>query len=146
MRTQFIVSCLLTLSVSAITRGQSAEPIPAPIPAAPATRSVAAVDARDVALNYYFYVDFPRQLKALQYEKERAEAELDLIARRVESYRPFRSFGRYAATYTADLSWRVELLAAQHRLECLRDKEADLWRERRAVAAATALGMHAPAR
>jgi hypothetical protein len=90
----------------------------------------------ELAIHEYFYIDFPRQLQLLQNEKQLAEAELDLIARRVESYRPFRSFGRYAATHTVDQSWQIALLAAQQRLECLRNDEADLWRQRRALAAA----------
>ena len=109
-----------------------------PNSATPATRSVAAVDARQLALHQYFYVDFPRQVQALENEIELAEAEYDLIARRVASYRPFRSFGTYAATYTVDQSWQVALLAAGYRLECLRDQQADLWRQRGMVAAAVA--------
>ena len=115
----------------------AAEPIVAePLAAAPATRSAAAVDARQFALQQYFYVDFPRQVQALENEIELAEAEYDLIARRVASYRPFRSFGTYAATYMADQSWQVELLDAQHRLQCLRNSLTDLWRQRQLVAQA----------
>jgi hypothetical protein len=113
---------------------KAAEPIPAPPPAAPATRSVAAIDPREVALAVYFYVDFPRQLQALQYKRQLAEAEIALIARRLETYRPSRSFGRYGATYTADFAAQIDMLAAQHILTCLRDEEADLWRQRRLVA------------
>jgi hypothetical protein len=122
----------------------SAETIATPDLAPPAMRSIAAIDDRGVAaidartltLHQYFYADFPRQLQALENETQLAEAELALIARRVESYRPFRSFGRYAATYTADQSWQIALLAAQQRLECLRNDQADLWRQRIMAAAA----------
>jgi hypothetical protein len=99
-------------------------------------RGVIAIDARTLALHQYFYVDFPRRLQALESEAQLAEAELALMARRVESYRPFRSFGRYAATYTVDQSWQIAWLAAQQRLECLRNDQADLWRQRTMAAAA----------
>jgi hypothetical protein len=133
--------CLLAVLVvlSSVSSASSAEPIATPVPAAPATRGVAAIDARTLALHQYFYVDFPRQLQQLENETQLAEAELALIVRRVESYRPFRSFGRYAATYTADQSWQIALLAAQQRLECLRNDQADLWRQRTLAAAAFAL-------
>jgi hypothetical protein len=101
-----------------------------------------AAEPTELALHQYFYIDFPRQLQFLQNEKQLAEAELNHIARRVESYRPFRSFGRYAATYTVDQSWQIALLAAQQRLECLRNDEADLWRQRRLAAEALALSAH----
>ena len=127
----------------------AAESVPPPVPASQATRSVAATTDHSpltthqaLAVHQYFYNDFPRQLAALQNEKQLAEAELALIARRVESYRPFRSFGRYAATYTVDQSWQIALLAAEQRLECLRNDEADLWRERRLAAAALASSAH----
>ena len=129
---------LMGLLISMASAVYAAEPISGDLlTAAPATRSVAAT--ADVTLHQYFYVDFPRQLQLLQNEIALAEAELALIARRVDSYRPFRSFGRYAATYMADQSWQVALLAAQHRLECLRYHEADLWRQRRQFAEALAV-------
>ena len=130
--------CLFTALVllNNAPTASSAEPIAAPAPSAPATRSVAAIDANALAMHQYFYIDFPRQLQTLENETQLAEAELALIARRVASYRPFRSFGRYAATYTVDQSWQVALLAAQHRLECLRNDRADLWHQRGLAAAA----------
>jgi hypothetical protein len=85
-------------------------------------------------LNQYFYVDFARQLQALDNQSQLAEAELALIARRVESYRPFRSFHQYAATYTVDQQWQLALLAAQQRVQCLRNAQADLWRQRQMMA------------
>jgi hypothetical protein len=138
---------LIRLAVVALccsdATAHAADSIAVAVPATPATRSVAATTDHSpltthhsLALYQYFYIDFPRQLQLLQNEKQLAEAELDLIARRVESYRPFRSFGRYAATYTVDQSWQIALLAAQQRLECLRNDEADLWRQRQAVAIA----------
>jgi hypothetical protein len=82
----------------------------------------------------YFYGEFSSHVQALQNERQLAEAELALINRRVESYRPFRSFGRYAATFTVDQTWQIEQLAAQQWLACIEIYEADLWRHRRAVA------------
>ena len=130
------LAALIVLIIAPIA--SAAEPIATPAPAAPATHGVAVIDARTLALHQYFYVDFPRQLQQLENETQLAEAELALIARRVESYRPFRSFGRYAATYTADQSWQIAVLAAQQRLECLRNDQADLWRQRTLAAAAFA--------
>jgi hypothetical protein len=129
-----LIAALIVLINASIAN--SAEPIATPALAAPAARGVAAIDARTLALHQYFYVDFPRQLQAIEDETELAEAELALIARRVNGYRPFRSFGRYAATYTVDQSWQIALLAAKQRLECLRDDQADLWRQRTLAAAA----------
>jgi hypothetical protein len=138
------VSCPIVLVLAAIASSAGgAEPILAPVPNTQADGSVTAIDDRAAAMHQYFYVDFPRQLRALQRERQLAEADLALVARRVESYRPFRSFGRYAATYTADLSWQVELVAAQHRLECVLEKEVELWRERRIAAEAVALAAQA---
>jgi hypothetical protein len=57
-----------------------------------------------------------------------------VIARRVNSFRPFRSFHQYGATYFVDQSWQLELLAAQQRLECLRIAKIDLWRQRQTLA------------
>ena len=130
------------IALGPVQAAQSAEPIAVPIADAPATRSVAAIDARTLEMHQYFYVDFPRRLQALENETQLAEAELALIARRVESYRPFRSFGRYAATYTADQSWQIARIAAQQRVECLRNDQADLWRQRGLMAAA--LGAQIP--
>jgi hypothetical protein len=130
-------ACLFAVTLAAPLSAQEAEIVPVPATAAPVA---VVVEARALALHQYFYVDFPRRLQALHGKHQLANAEFDLIARRVESYRPFRSFGRYAATYTADLSWQVELVAAQHRLDCLRDEEAALWRERQLVAQQVAAG------
>ena len=79
------VSCPIVLVLAAIASGTGgAEPIQAPIPNAPATHNGETVDDRAIAMHQYFYIDFPRQLKSLQNEKQLAEAELNLIARRVE--------------------------------------------------------------
>jgi hypothetical protein len=107
------------------------EPLP---PGTPLPTAAPSIDHNQLALHRYFYVDFPRQLEALHYKRQLAEAEIALLARRLETYRPSRSFGRYGATYTADLAAQIELLAAQRVLTCLRDEEADLWRQRRLIA------------
>jgi hypothetical protein len=129
------IFCLAALLFS-ITIAKAAEPLPAPVPAAPAMRSIAAVEPSDAALHQYFYIDFPRRVQALEYERRLAEAEIALIGRRLETSRPSRSFGRYSATYTAELAWQIDLLAVQRRIQCLQDDEADLWRQRRIVAEA----------
>ncbi len=115
------------------TFATAAEPIPPGVSITPTTPTVVATNAAELALHQYFYIDFPRQLQALQYKRQLAEAEIALIARRLETYRPSRSFGRYGATYTADLATQIDLLAAQHVLTCFRDEEVDLWRERRLI-------------
>jgi hypothetical protein len=106
----------------------SAEPLPQPASPTPL------LTEPQIQLARYFYVDFPSQLQALNNATQLAEADLALIARRVESYRPFRSFHQYAATYTVDGQWQLALLAAQQRLQCLRNAEAELWRQRQAIA------------
>jgi hypothetical protein len=85
-------------------------------------------------LQQYFYVDFPRQLQLVDNQTQLAEAELALIARRVDGYRPFRSFHQYAATYTVDQQWQLALLAAEQRVQCLQNAQADLWRQRQMIA------------
>jgi hypothetical protein len=135
MRPSTVCAIAILIAASVSLAATAAEPIAIGVPAAPAKPSVTAIDARAFAVHQYFYVDFPRHVQALANEKELAEAELALIARRVDSYRPFRSFGRYAATYFADQSWQIEMLAAQQRLECIRTAQADLWRQKQAIAA-----------
>jgi hypothetical protein len=92
--------------------------------------------AADVQLNAYLYHDFPRRLQALDDQTMLAEQEVRLLQDRVDGYRPFRSFGRYSAAYTADRLAQLHLLAAQKRLVCLAHAKADLWRQRQAVVAA----------
>ena len=74
-------------------------------------------------------------LRALRDQQAIAEAELIVAYNRAASYEPFRRFGRYAATYMADQTAQLEVLAAQQRLRCLHDDVTALWRERQAVAA-----------
>jgi hypothetical protein len=82
----------------------------------------------------YFYRDFPRQVQALEYETQLAEADAVYVARRVNSFRPFRSFHQYGATYFVDQAWQIEWLAARQRLDCLDNAQADLWQQRQATA------------
>ena len=82
----------------------------------------------------YFYRDFPRQVQALENERQLAEADAAYVARRVNSFRPFRSFHEYGATYFVDQAWQIEWLAAQHRMGCLDNAQADLWQQRQMAA------------
>lgn len=102
-----------------------------PAPKAGAEKTQFVIDAKaTIALNQYLYSDFPRQMQEVVNQRQLAEAEVRALALRVNSYRPFRSFHQYGATYTADMNWQLELLAARQRLACLATAEADLWRER----------------
>lgn len=117
-----VVVTLLALGIAA--RGASAaEPVRAFNPAA-------------AQLSQYFYVDFPRALAAADAEIALAAQVVAVEQARVISYQPFRSFHQYGATYFAEQSARVNLLAAQQRLECARQYRDALWRERQLVAAA----------
>jgi hypothetical protein len=128
-----------------------------PVTSAPATRSVAAgwqverkpapdwrTMAATVRTYQYFYRDFPRQVQALENERQLAEADAAYVARRVNSFRPFRSFHEYGATYFVDQAWQIEWLAAQQRLDCLSNVQADLWQARRAMAEAGFRNIVAP--
>jgi hypothetical protein len=92
--------------------------------------------AAELQLHQYFYIDFPRRLQAIDDQTTLAEHEVRLLQERVDGYRPFRSFGRYSAAYTADRLAQLHLLAAQQRLACLAHARTDHWRERQAVVAA----------
>jgi hypothetical protein len=139
----FVCLSLLVSVLSRAAAAAEAELVLAP----PATQSIAVEEvnaaavgeapptAQQVVLHQYFYVDFPRAVDRLAYERQLAEAELTLVARRLEQAAPARSFGMYSATFTADMAWQIDYLAAQRRLECLQQAEADLWRQRHAVAA-----------
>jgi hypothetical protein len=141
--TRFSAPLLVTLiftSFAAVARASS--PAPAMPGSAttsseqlPPNRPAPSLTLTQLQLQQYFYVDFPRQLQWLDNQTQLAEAELTLIARRVNGYRPFRSFHQYAATYTVDQEWQIALLAAQQRVECLRNARSDLWRQRQMVAA-----------
>ncbi len=95
----------------------------------PPATGVAAVE-----LQQYFYIDFPCRLESINNQIALAEAELNYQARRADLYRPMRSFHQYGATYLADQSAQISVLAAKHDLDCLRDQRIALWRERQAVA------------
>jgi hypothetical protein len=140
--------CVLSFSLI-IANAMAAETVGQDSSAAPAMRSIAAssdelpspklaaptVTFTQLQLQQYFYVDFPRQIQWLDNQTQLAEAELTLIARRENGYRPFRSFHQYAATYTVDQQWQLALLAAQQRVQCLQNAQADLWRQRQLIAA-----------
>jgi hypothetical protein len=116
--------CLLAVGTAA-PHANAAEPAAVP------TYNPAAAQ-----LSQYFYVDFPRALAAAEAEIALAEQVVAVEQARVIGYQPFRSFRQYGATYFAERSARVNLLAAQQRLECARQNRDALWRERQLVAAA----------
>jgi hypothetical protein len=87
-------------------------------------------EAADVAAHDYFYVDFSRQLRALDDAIVLAEYNVVYWQQRVVGYQPFRRFGRYAATYSVDQIAQLQLIAAQQELACLVRAKGELWRER----------------
>lgn len=93
-----------------------------------------AADLLDAQLQQYFYIDFPQRLASINNQIALAEAELTYQGRLVDQYRPMRSFHQYGATYLADHSARLALLATRQNLDCLRAQKTALWRERQAVA------------
>lgn len=129
-------SIMAIASVCFATAGAriSAEPVTSAGPDILPAANAPAMDPQSLAANHYFYVEFPRRLQAIENETQLAEAELALIARRVNSFRPFRSFHQYAVTYFTDQQWQLALLAAEQRLQCLEADRAELWRQRQAVA------------
>lgn len=91
-------------------------------------------DLIDAQLQQYFYVDFPQRLKSINNQIAFAEAELTFLGRRLDQYRPMRSFHQYGATYLADQSAQLAVLASRQNLDCLRAQKTALWRERQAIA------------
>jgi hypothetical protein len=116
----------LVLVLAWFPRPLAADEYAAPLP----------LTATQLVLHQYVYVDFPRQLEAVNSAIAFAEKEVLFASRRVDSYRPFRSFGRYAATYTADQAAQLHLLFVQQQLHCLRRQKSGLWQERQALVAA----------
>lgn len=98
-----------------------------------------------LALHEYIYQAFPRQLDAVDNDIFLAERNVAFLQARVNSYRPFRSFGSYSAAYGADQLAQLELLAGAQQLDCLRRQKDDLWRERQAIVA-TWMMSQAPSR
>jgi hypothetical protein len=133
-----LIALLLSLAASlAACRVTAAEPWQGNAPAGVST--AAAFSANDLWLYHDAYHAFPRRVQAANDAIALAELEAAYWAGRVESYRPFRSFGVYGATYHVDRLAQIQLVAAQQRLDCLTRAKGDLWRERQAVAQA-ALG------
>jgi hypothetical protein len=89
-----------------------------------------------LALHEYIYQQFPRELDAVNDDIALAEHNVAFLAARVNSYRPFRSFGVYSPAYGADQLAQLELHAAVQQLECRRRQKDDLWRGRQAIVAA----------
>lgn len=134
---------LAALTLIPLTTAAAIEPILATAIATPTMRSGTYHPASTLVGGGAFYGDFAIRLQTLQNQRQLAQAELDVIDRRVDSFRPFRSFGPYGATYFVDQQWQLEQLAAQQRLACLDAEEAALWRQRRVVGAAI---MNGPSR
>jgi hypothetical protein len=84
-------------------------------------------------LYQYRYVEFPQMVIDLDRQIALAQAETARRIDRVGQYRPFRSFGRYAATYAADRRDQVSALAATYDLQRLLNERNQLWRRHRAI-------------
>jgi hypothetical protein len=104
-------------------------------PAALAQQPITPLPPRLIELHNFANVDFPRRLEALDSALLFAQHELRFAELRADSYQPFRSFGRYAATLMADQVAQLELIAARQRLECLRRERAVLWQRRQQIVA-----------
>ena len=134
MRCISFVAVVLFCFVTSGARNLAAEPVTSAGSEELPEASASVMDPQLLAANHYFYVEFPRRLQAIENETQRAEAELALVARRVNSFRPFTSFHQYAVTYFTDQQWQLALLAAEQRLQCLHADRAELWRQRQALA------------
>ena len=107
-----------------------------PIPPGTAQPAAAGLTPAQLAILQYNYVTYPQQLQAVQNDAAFAERRVAYLQNRVASYRPMRSFGQYAATYSADQFAQLQLLAAQQDASCINQQEINLWRERQAIVAA----------
>jgi hypothetical protein len=143
---RFTAFSLTAFIILAPTAAFAVDPIVVPAIVTPVSRGGTYHPNSYLVGNGYFYGEFASQLQALQNERDIANAELDLINRRVESFRPFHSFGPYGATYFVDQAWQIEQLAARQRLQQIDLCEADLWRQRRAAAEALAIATARAAR
>jgi hypothetical protein len=116
LRSRLHFAWLTALAVAATTR--ASEP--------PAT----GLTPEDLALYHTIYRDMPVRLEALDAEIALATRAVIVAKARVDSYRPFRSFGTYGATYFADQTAQLELLAAVNQLRCLERERDLLWQQR----------------
>ena len=82
-------------------------------------------------LNQQRFVRQPLQRRFLEDDIQLLEAEIAVLATRVENYRPMRSFGELSPSYTAELNDRLALLAAQQDLARLRDQRSAVLRLQR---------------
>jgi hypothetical protein len=92
--------------------------------------AAAALTPEALALYQTIYRDVPLQLEALDAEIALAARAVVVAHARVDSYRPFRSFGRYGATYFADQTAQLDLIAAVNQLRCLERQRDLLWQQR----------------
>lgn len=97
-------------------------------------------------LHEFIYQQFPRELEARDVAIALAEHNVTYLLARVNSYRPFRSFGSYSPAFAADQLAQLELHAAVQQLECLRRQKDDLWREREAIVTAWVMAHASAAR
>ena len=126
LRPAALAAVLLAFPLANVDRAVGVEPRPQFTPA-------------QLAVLQYAYADFPRQLQAANNDAAYAEHRVAFLQQRVASYRPFRSFQQYGATYSADQLAQLQLLAAQQDLACLNQMQVDVWRQRQAVVAAMLL-------
>lgn len=77
-------------------------------------------------LFHYLYVTYPNYVATLADRIRLAEATIEMLAARIDAYRPFRSFHESSPTWTAEQNVRLALLAAENELAALRRIEAEL--------------------
>jgi hypothetical protein len=116
IRLRFFVACLTTFIAAATAfAAEPARPTLTP---------------ESFALYQVIYRDLPLQFEALDAEIALAARAVLIAQARVNCYQPFRSFGKYGATYFADQTAQLELLAAVNQLRCLERERDILWQQR----------------
>jgi hypothetical protein len=116
LRVRLFVACLIALVAAPIARASE--------PAAPGLTPEALV------LYQSIYRDLPLQLETLDAEVALTARAVVVAQARVNSYQPFRSFGKFGATYLADQTAQLELLDAVNQLRCLERQREVLWQQR----------------
>ena len=74
----------------------------------------------------YRFVSLPRQRRQLDNQIRLAEAEIAVLKRRLRDYRPFLRVGEYSPVRTAAESHQLSLIAAEQRLEQLKNDRIGL--------------------
>ncbi|MAT72592.1 MAG: hypothetical protein CMJ58_24100 [Planctomycetaceae bacterium] len=127
---------VVCITLSAAARAEQVEHLPSP-PGTVDDSECAACEPQLVTtlaqrqLSHYLYVTYPNYQAELAARVKMAQANIDMLAARLEAYRPFRSFRHYSPTWTAQQDTRLALLAAQQDLDALRRIEAELPRYHR---------------